>query len=538
MKKRGFIACLLAAAMTSAMLAGCGETADSTVSSGAEVNKEGFPIVDEPITLTMLCPVTSMNSDPNKNMSFFSAMEELTNIKMEVNAVSSSSFPEKINLLFASGDLPDVIFGCALSASDEYSYGEQGLLLPLQDLIEEYGPNLRKMFEERPEVKKQITIPTGDIVSLPSVSESDTAGIWVRYYINQNWLDKLGLSMPTTPDEWYTVLKAFKENDPNGNGIQDEIPWSMFDALLFMKRFAYFWGINSTEDRGMYVDDSGKVQNAFVQPEMKEAFKFFAKLYQEGLIDSEVFSMSSEQFNAKAQKDENVIGSFVYIQPEQATGTDINRALEYKSMPPFVAENGKQIYPSTRAISRGLAAIPSKSKNPAAALRWLDYLYSRDGHVLREYGAPGALYTSYDPETKNIYLTDATGGEELRAKQTLSAGVVLPGRFYDDVIEISAIEKDSESAALQEEAKKNAAELVPYLNEAFPQMYFDNTNQKRMDLLNTDITKYVDETLVKFVTGSLNIDTEWDNYVAELEKMGLQEIIDIYQDAYDSYINN
>lgn len=465
-------------------------------------------------------------------------MEELTNIKLEVNAVSSSSFPEKINLLFASGDLPDMLFGCALSASDEYSYGAQGLLLPLRDLIEDYAPNIKKMFEERPEIRKQITIPTGDIVSLPRVSESSTAGIWVRYYINQSWLDKLGLSMPTNPDEWYQALKAFKEGDPNGNGIQDEIPWSMFDALLFMKRFAHYWGVNSTEDRGMYVDDNGTVQNAFIQPEMKEAFTFFAKLYQEGLIDAEVFSMSSEQLNAKAQKEENVVGSFVYIQPEQATGTDINRALEYKSMVPFLAENGKQMYPVNKGIGRGIAAIPKKCKNPAAALRWLDYMYSREGDILREYGGEGVLYDSYDAETNTIYLKDVEGGEELRAKETLSAGVVLPGRFYDDVNKVSNTEPEPEKVVLQEEAKKNAQELIPYANEAFPQMYFDNTNQKRMDLLHTDITKYIDETLVKYVTGALDIDAEWGNYVAELDRMGMSEIIEIYQQAYDGYLKN
>src|SRR5699024_10973892 len=141
-------------------------------------------------------------------------------------------FGTTLNLDFASGDLDDIIFAAGNSnftADMEVKYGEQGLIIPLEDLIEEYAPNIQKMFEERPDVKKSITTLDGHIYALPRVVKEGGTSSWYMspFWYNGRWLDELGVDeLPETTEELYDLLVRFRDEDPNGNGEADEIPLS------------------------------------------------------------------------------------------------------------------------------------------------------------------------------------------------------------------------------------------------------------------------------------------------------------------------
>ncbi|MFO3718283.1 extracellular solute-binding protein, partial [Anaerococcus sp. ENR1011] len=186
-------------------------------------------IVDEKITMTMVAPGLGINEW--NDMDFVKDYEEKTNVHMDITTPPQSEFKTKLNLDFASGDIPDVIYAGGpntLNAAAEVDYGSQGLLAPLEDLIPEYAPNFNKLMEEDPEIKKSITTTDGHIYAIPHINEGPTSK-WIMgpVWYNGEWLDNLGVKdLPKTTDEFYDLMVRFKNEDPNGNGEADEIPIS------------------------------------------------------------------------------------------------------------------------------------------------------------------------------------------------------------------------------------------------------------------------------------------------------------------------
>ena len=242
MKGRTFLTTLLIGILClSLLLAGCGskepvdqsgESSSGEANSGNDTalggesnfNPTGYPIVKEKVTLTALVNNYSADfPDDYNKFNLVKKAEETTNVHIEW-IMPGSGFEEQKSLLLASDDLPDIIFGC--NDFELIKYGGDGVLLPLEDLIDKYTVNLKRIFEEHPATKALVTAPDGHIYTTPRVNEGpwmyrEGMGVGV---INVKWIEDLGLKMPTTIDEFEEVMKAFKTQDPNNNGIADEIP--------------------------------------------------------------------------------------------------------------------------------------------------------------------------------------------------------------------------------------------------------------------------------------------------------------------------
>lgn len=293
----------LLACLTLAACGGGGSKNSSEEDKSIEVTKKGFPIVDKKLKMSLMAPGSGKN---------WSKMETLidyakkTNIDFSYTTPPLTDFPTKLNLAFASGDISDVIFGAGsqnLTRAQEVDYGSQGIIIPLEDLIPEYAPNLNKLLEERPDIRKSITAPDGHIYSLPMISDGDIASwpIGPLWYKGE-WLKNLGVTeLPKTIDDFYKLLVRFRDEDPNRNGKKDEIP--LTEAKLeviktwLMPAFGIFNG-------GIQVKD-GKVSYSLTSPEYKEFLTFMHKLYAEKLLDPEVYSQADEQKKAKGQSVES-----------------------------------------------------------------------------------------------------------------------------------------------------------------------------------------------------------------------------------------
>lgn len=229
MKK--WLSMFLAAVMLCGVLAGCGGTqSGSTPASGAQsasaagdsnVNAEGFPIVNEPITLRGMVALNANVKDWNEHPAL-KRMEELTGIHIEWECVPDAGFTEKRNLAFASDDLPDIILRAKISPQEEMKYAANGQLVALDEYLD-YAPNLSALIEQDDAIRKGITMPDGHIYSCPQLNKTE-GNLIHHYWINKTWLDNLGLEAPTTVDELYDVLVAFRDNDPNGNGQRTRFP--------------------------------------------------------------------------------------------------------------------------------------------------------------------------------------------------------------------------------------------------------------------------------------------------------------------------
>ncbi len=216
------------------------EAANSNEEPSENFNETGMPIVDEEITLNIF----ARRAPPNgryEDMLVFQEYEDMTNVKINWDDVPQDGFAERKNLQFATSELPDVFYRADISRLEAVRYGTSGILLPLEGLIEEYAPNLQSLFEEYPEVEASLTAPDGHIYTIPSIMELD-ASRTEKFWLNKTWLDHLGLRVPTNPDELVEVLTAFRDDDPNGNGQQDEIPMTFRHLGQLLDSMSGSWG--------------------------------------------------------------------------------------------------------------------------------------------------------------------------------------------------------------------------------------------------------------------------------------------------------
>ncbi|ONI46970.1 hypothetical protein AN642_00015 [Epulopiscium sp. SCG-B10WGA-EpuloA2] len=290
-------------------LSGCSETNDinehtqnhgSSDSIYTEIGT--YPIVKEGETdsFTAFAPlrpsVTSYSSDVNK---FTAYMEELTGMTIDFTEVSSVDAKQKLNLMMTGGDYTDVILGMFITHSELLLYGQQGIFVPLNDLIEQYAPNIKQALDDNPLVKEIWTLEDGNLYTIPRIGTATHTLTSHRMWLNQIWLDNLDLEVPTTTEQFYQVLKAFKEQDANGNGDpNDEIPlsgslsgWNTDPSVFISNAFIP----NSTASKYINIDENGKLYYVKTTDEWKEYLKYMNKLFSEGLIDELLFSQGKDQ---------------------------------------------------------------------------------------------------------------------------------------------------------------------------------------------------------------------------------------------------
>ncbi|WP_394018465.1 extracellular solute-binding protein [Anaerococcus cruorum] len=530
--------------LTAAMalsLAACGNNADSpkdeaannAPKSSVEVNKEGYPIVDEKITMTMVAPGLGINEW--NDMDFIKDYEEKTNVHMDITTPPQSEFKTKLNLDFASGDIPDVIYAGGpntLNAAAEVDYGSQGLLAPLEDLIPEYAPNFNKLMEENPEIKKSITTTDGHIYAIPHINEGPTSK-WIMgpVWYNGEWLDNLGVKdLPKTTDEFYDLMVRFKNEDPNGNGEADEIPISdvNFGGIRhwFMPAFGLKgWGVQVNND---------KVSYSFTDPGFRGYLEFMHKLYAEGLIDQEIFSQSKEQLQAKGQDDR--LGVFQEWYSYFITGRDESEAINDPMFAPLTSEYQKEpVMPIVTGIKRGSFAISSKNPSPEAALRWIDTFYTKDGFDYLYYGPEGSYWVWNDDKTVKEYSDAAKNSddpEKYRGYVTPAYGITVPA--YSVPLDPIGGETDSSfNDFIEKETKEKILDNGEII---FPLTYLTNEENEEVSDITVELETYMKENEAQFINGTKELNDEtWQEYLDTMNKIGAERLIKIYQAAYDRW---
>lgn len=508
------------------MLAACSSKSSSNESAKEKVkiNKEGYPIVDKKLTMSMMGP--DVGQAKWEDMAFFKEMEKMTNVHFKFTTPPLSDFPTKLNLAFASDEIPDVLFAGSLTADQEVKYGKQGTLIPLEDLIEKYAPNIQKVFEEYPDVKKSITTVDGHIYALPMI---DKNAVWYMgpLWVNGKWLEALNVTeLPKTTDELYTLLKRFKTEDPNGNGKADEIPFTSIklddSRQWLLGAFGFTnWGIE--EIKG----------NVVFTPQEKgylEYLTFMNKLYSEKLMDPETFSQSGEQKKAKGQA--NQLGLFQDWFSYFTTGDKEEEAMDDPMYQPVKSDIVDQpVMPLSPGIYRGQFAITNKAANPAAAIRWIDYLYSKEGYELSNIGKEGDVWSWVDKSagTRKLNESPIAGKtiEDYRGTTTPAFGINVPA--FNQKIEgfpVSEFQKFID--------KETDDKIKPYAKIPYPLVYLTSEEQDEVSRIKSDLETYVQQMEAKFITGTEPL-SNWDKYVKTMKDMGSDKLVKIYQKAYDRW---
>jgi putative aldouronate transport system substrate-binding protein len=514
-----------------------------------KVNPAGeFPIVDEQIKLRVLLRQTNGVSDYEVN-EFTQWLEEQTNIDLEfdIAPMGADESRQKLNLVLASGQLPDVIINFGIPLDQQQVLADQGLIIPVDDLIEEYGYEYKNIMAELPQIKDVLSLSDGKMYSLPEINECYHCSLSQKAWIYKPWLDALGLDVPTTTDELYEVLKAFKEQDPNGNGKADEVPWSgaqtgswqsQMDAFI-MNAFVY--NSRLSNDRHMYVEN-GQVKAAFAEPGWKEGIVYLNKLHSEGLIDPEIFTNDMTKAKALAENPDVPIMGFTQAGwPGMFLdwGGASNRWQEYVPVAPLKGPSGFQSFPESpySLIGVGKYLITKDCKNPAAAFRLADLMYSYEATLRNAIGRPGH---EWEPSAEGA--ESITGGQAKykilvvysEGEQAVSWNQAAPN-FRS--AEFRLAQEFSADDPLERYLYNWSKDLYsPYgkPDMQLPPLTFSSDQSKRLGELNTALYALVDQMYASFVTGEMDVNSGWDQYLAELKNNGLDDFLQIYQEAYDA----
>ena len=529
--------CVILAFVLVLSAVGCGSSNKGSDASNAgavtaddNFNQTGMPIVEEPITLTVLTTRWGNMGDSFVNNEFLKELEEKTNVKIEWQVQSLNDWGEQKGIMLSGGELPDIIIGFQ-TFNDADIMNNLNLFLPLNNLIEDYMPNYAKAMEEMPDLKKIVIFPDGNIYSMSKNMPLRPVSC-NQPIINKTWLDNLNLEVPTTLDELYTVLKAFKDEDANGNGDpNDEIPISGSKGLS-MELLNPF-GITDINGFKLMVNDDNTLTFYPTSEAYKEGIKWLNKLYSEGIIDQETFTQDDTMLSAKRQ-DPNVsrVGFEYAWTPDSNFG---QWSSEYIVIAPIIGSDGKQYTGGdpngVSSIKRNEALITTACKYPEAAARWLDEFYTGEASIQNFWGGIGTVITKNADGT--YVLNDppeGTSADSWYWDQSLrDFGPKYVSKEFEKNIVLSLDSGDGLKMELSKIAENTIT--TPY-----PDVMFTNEENEERPTLTTDIDKYIETTRARWITEG-GVDEEWDDYINQLNAMELERLIEIYTDAFERYIS-
>lgn len=522
---------LVAAGMLFA--AGCNNSAKPSESvSSDNFNETGYPIVKKPVTVKVAVFKMANHGD-FANMQVVKDYEKKTNIKIDWVEISGQGFAENVNLMLAGGDYPDVFLGRGLTASYDAMYGPSGRFIALNDLVDKYAPNVKKMFETEP-LSWEKTAIDGKIYSLPKVENVTHMQVEDKWYINQKWLTKLNLKVPETTDEFRKVMEAFRDKDPNGNGKKDEIPFTTWLGYYGLGSLYGSWGVVDNQFSHMMVNN-GKLSFVPTTDGYKEGLKFWRSMYEDNLLFSESFTLSNEQLNALGQNPEVILGSFIRHIGDYVVGPE--RYFDYVAVPPLKGPDGKQLWKNTEYpfYYSSCFVITDKCKYPKEMMRWVDYMFTEQGALEFNNGPENvtwkwndAAHTSYS----GIEPPEGVGYDDWRNGN-------CPGGMSLAWISDALYKKAKPNADMPDfKYEQHAAVYTPFQpKEYVPVLNYTKEESDELALIQGGIWNYVKEWEGKFVTGQADL-SEWDNYKKELDKMGLPRLQEIFQQAYDRLMSN
>ncbi|HML45942.1 MAG TPA: extracellular solute-binding protein [Clostridia bacterium] len=502
-------------------------------------NATGYPIAKEPVTYTALVQTGTQLADDWREYTTQKYLSEYTNVYFDFQYITGTDWDTQINLRLVSGDIPDTII-TPLTNTQLQTYGEEGgMFLNYVDYIDEYMPNMKTAFEKYPDMASLGAMLNGEIYSL--ARNVWTYNIGNPMYYRGDMMAEMGAAVPTTIDEFYNLLVAAKEFYSNVEGfypIESEIFWlhhNLFPA------FGDGVQVGRTNQQSGYGDNGdGKVTFNYMTDQWRHYLEFFNKLYKEGLIDKEIFTLDSQAVNAKIKA-----GQCLFI---GNAGTQLTAdyyasgKVETKVLAPLVSEFTNE--PKVLAIaplSLAGRVINANCKNPEYLMRYYDMFYTEiadafDGicGITSWLGLKGTDWdiTENGENYFRIMPSDTKGLSEEEYKNKYIVSSEYLGLVVLDVFPIN-------NPTQEMKGYESAASYYPFMKYRLLDGNFKYSEEEnsRLSSLTADITTYVDTVSAQFMSGALELnDANWDNYVNTIQSMGIDEVLEIKQAGYDRWL--
>lgn len=499
------------------------EEKEATVAKGT-----AFPIVTEKLTLTAFAAQGVYTTGDFNELEIWKVYEELTNIKIDFDAYPMGQHEEKLSLVLASNTMPDFFFKTTIDSSRITKYAEQEIFKPISPYLKDYAPNYNSQIEQDATLESSATMKDGNIYGFTYLVPAAPAQT-IPIFVNEKWLTTLGVEVPTTTEGLIELLTTVRDADLNGNGDADEVPLVAGLGTLknaFMGSFGL--GTRGTATPNIDIDTDDKLRFMPTSNEYKELLMFLKTLYNEKLISQEIFNMGIPEMTAIGEQNQIFMGIFNirdYI-GETYKGDFIG---VYE---PFEGPHGDKLYSiKWNGLAGQNTFISATNEHPEATVRWVDYFYSEPGvelyfmgikdvtYEINKDGLP--VYTDYvknNPDGLNI--------EEVLGKYVPWSGGSNPSMAEDRCFGTNMYPE------LEQGITKALFEYAPPV--VWGNFNYSTEDVAKMTTLKEDIDTYVSDMLAKFITGNESFDV-WDEYINTINKMGLDELMAIYQSGLDDY---
>ncbi|MCZ8510912.1 ABC transporter substrate-binding protein [Paenibacillus filicis] len=538
-RKRMKALSVMTSVLALSMVTACGNpgtTKDAAKDGAAANSKEAVKVsLWTPMNPNAKAVVKSLNELP-----MVQEWAKKTNVTFDFQH-SSGNTPQddlqQYGVMIASGNLPDaMLWDWKTVQGGTSKMFKDGTIIKLNDLIDKYAPNLKKLMDADPQIAKQIKADNGDIYAMPSIR----TGQYGQYktfsglVIRQDWLDELGLKSPETVDEWETVLKAFKEK-------KGAIPFTFekSNPISFADFAGAFGvpGISSVVNSDSFYIDNGKVKFGPAQPEFKQYLATMQKWYKEGLIDPDFASNDRKTMDAKITSGKagafyGFIGSNIGTYMPALTKTDPKAMLAAVQYPVLKKGEEPKFVKASWDVNSVGTVITSANKHAAETVKALDYLYSEEGAMLKNFGIEGQTYTKVNgqPQYTDLILKNP---DNLPIAQAMAKYFIANYGFtgldddrYND--QYYQLQPQKDAAKVYSKYTKNAYSVM------LPQVVLTPEEAKESGKILNDVSTLLTEQITKVIMGAVSVD-DYDKTVQQLKKMNIDRAVEIYQAATDRY---
>jgi len=548
------------ALMAVVLLAGCGGGGGSTPSGGGSSDVDPadltFPLAEKATISGLTNFPAGTESEPN-NRTIFKRLEEQTNVHVEWRAIQSDQWGDKIALEMSNKNtLPEFVFSAGFGDTDLLKYAKQGAIIPVEDYIDKYMPNLKTVFEKAPEYRTMCEDADGHIWALPWIEQLGYEKTAIQTidnmpFINKNWLDFLGLEVPTTVDDFEKVLIAFRDNadklKAEFNIDGDIIPMSCImndggqDPMVLINGFGEGLG-DPDPGRHIVVTDDGKVVSSATQEGFKKGLEWLHKLYEENLIDVEAFTQDWSTYVAKGKSGRyGVCFTWDVANVAQVSMDDLIAGKSWVPMPVLTADT-RNLTPDngsfTSGFDRGRCVVTAAAKNPALVCAWLDQMYVPIQSPQNNWGTYGedddfdifemSQNDKGEPMLKHTWLGDASP-VEVREAEAVGGPLAILDEYYNVYVTCP------DDAQYRLDWIKDI--YTPDMNSkyVFPNVFMTTEDTKRCSDLSADLTKTINAFKSNAVKDGFD-DAAWNQLQADLDSYGLAEYLEIHQKYFDAYI--
>lgn len=548
-----FFTAVVMTAAVAAGLSGCGGK-NVALNAGevqqVDVESLKFPLKEKVVLTGLTSFPASTESDPNKR-TIFRRLQEKTNVEIKWTAMQSDQWNDKITLAMANPKtLADFVFNASFNDSSLLKYADQGIIIPLEGYIDAYMPNLKAVFDKYPEYRAMCTDSEGHIWALPWIEQLGSGKEAIQVidnmsFINKKWLDFLGLSVPSTVDEFEKVLIAFRDN---ATRLQKEfnikgsvIPMSCImndggqDPFVLINGFGEGYG-DADKGKHIAVTDSRKVICSATQEGFKKGTAWLHRLYEEGLIDPESFTQEWSTYVSKGKSGRygvcfswdvaNVANLADWVPLPVLTADTRN----------LTAQNGS----FTSGFDRGRCVVTAVAKKPALVCAWLDQMYDPFQSPQNNWGTYGEsddfdiFVLGKNSEGKEM-LRHAPLGDaspvEVREAESVNGPLAILDEYYGVYVTCP------DDAQYRLDWIKDYYTPDVHEKYVYPNVFMTREDTEKLSNIQADISKAINAAKSDWVMNGFT-DQDWDAFCKKLESYKLADMLDIFQKYLDAYYAN